>query len=347
MSLLRTYAWVFLSILAVGLGLSPRASSLLADETSLAFINGKAYRVYYNDGDSFRVMTGEYTGRMARLSGFNTLESFGPAHQWGSFHSYELYTNAKMATMLSRRGVWHCFGDGGVDGYGRLLLECPDLIMHHLSRGLAHVYQAKEIPAKAEYLLAQQEAIRNRRGFWAHGVPDFIVTSIHSGDEDVFDPHSKNRLISTHDGHTEWMEHTTTYDNCSWICNNELRFPEDRIAALTMALRQNVAFAPELGTLSNLSLRELVSRYLRTRGTELTVIMYVEDPARKKAIGDFLDTQLLPTDLQSGRVVQGSCMIHVPFQIRYNPQIRPACLGGHGTNPPNVHFGAHTGASHD
>ena len=78
------------------------------------FINGTPVPVTFNDGDSFRVQDGTYRGSQCRLAGFNTLESFGPAHQWGDWHPYELYINAKMATINGRRGKGSvcCFGLG-------------------------------------------------------------------------------------------------------------------------------------------------------------------------------------------------------------------------------------------
>lgn len=167
--------------LAVVLGTTDDAG---ADAWTRVFINGTLVPVSFNDGDSFRVHGGEYTGSQCRLGGYNTLESFGPAHQWGTWHPYELYIVAKMATMNGRRGTWHCFTDGGRDGYGRLLMDCPDLAVDQIRRGYGQAYQIDDTPSRPEYLRAQQEAIRERRGMWAHGVPELVMTSAHSLDED-------------------------------------------------------------------------------------------------------------------------------------------------------------------
>ena len=77
--------------------------SATANDMSRVFLNGRPVPVRFNDGDSFRIFSGEYSGSQCRLFGFNSLESFGPAHQWGSWHPYELYINAKLATVNGRR----------------------------------------------------------------------------------------------------------------------------------------------------------------------------------------------------------------------------------------------------
>ena len=41
------------------------------------FLNGAPAPVYFNDGDTFRVLGGRFSGMRARLAGFNTLESYG------------------------------------------------------------------------------------------------------------------------------------------------------------------------------------------------------------------------------------------------------------------------------
>ena len=96
--------------------------------------NGVATPVYFNDGDSFRPQSGPLKGQQSRLSGYNTMESFGSVHKWGAFNAHELYVNAKQATLEARRGVWHCDTDGKKDGYGRLLLFCKDLAIDLINR---------------------------------------------------------------------------------------------------------------------------------------------------------------------------------------------------------------------
>ena len=68
----------------------------VAEPASQVFLNGVPTPVFFNDGDSFRILEGPLKGTKARLAGFNTLESYGPVHQWGGWHAKELYAIAKM-----------------------------------------------------------------------------------------------------------------------------------------------------------------------------------------------------------------------------------------------------------
>lgn len=291
------------------------------------FVNGHSVPVTFNDGDSFRVHAGDYSGAQCRLAGFNTLESFGPAHQWGDWHPYELYINAKMATYNGRRGVWHCTTDGSRDTYGRVLMICPDLATDQIRRGYAHAYNIDDTPAPSYYLRAQQDAIRNGRGMWAHGVPDYVMTSVHSADEDRSREVHYNRLVSTRDAHTESMQHHDTYDECSWVCNDETRVDMAPITAAARRLREDAQIAPHLTDFFSLHLLEFVSRYRRVG--ELPE--YLETPARE-LVQARLAREQRAGQLGETRTERGSCMIHVPFERRYG-RSQAACLREHGTTP--------------
>ncbi len=304
---------------------------------SRVFINGTPVPVYFNDGDSFRIFGGEFRGSQCRLAGFNTLESFGPAHQWGEWHPYELYINAKMATYNGRRGTWHCETDGSRDGYGRILMDCPDLAVDQIRNGYAHAYQVDDTPSRPAYLRAQQEAIQNRRGMWAHGVPDYVMTSIHSADEDLGRDVHYNRLVSVRDAHTESMQHRDTYSECSWICNDEIRVELPPIEAAARRLREDPQIGPLLADFFNLHLVEFVSRYRRVG--ELPE--YLEGEARP-LVEQRLAREQAQGMLGETRTVRGSCMLHVPFDRRYG-QDRAECLRGHGTPPPGSHWANHGG----
>jgi endonuclease YncB( thermonuclease family) len=306
-----------------------------ASDYSLAFINGVPVPVHFNDGDSFRVFGGEYSGSQCRLAGFNTLESFGPGHQWGDWHPYELFINAKMATYNGRRGTWHCTTDGSRDGYGRLLMDCPDLVVDQIRLGLAHAYTIDDSPSPPEYLRAQQEAIQARRGMWAHGVPDFILTSLHSAHEDMGRELNSNRLISVRDGHTERMEHHDTYGECEWVCNTEHRVDEARIHEAARRLRADPRIAPLVAEYSNLLLEELASRWRRRH--ELPT--WIEGPAAAlvRARLEREEAEGLLGGLTDAR---GSCMIYAEFQRRYGRN-RAHCLNGHGTAPPGTPWSHH------
>ena len=64
------------------------------DTRQWVFLDGLKTRVVWNDGDSFRVIRGPHNEMRARMAGYNTLESYGPVHFWGSQHAYEFYDNA-------------------------------------------------------------------------------------------------------------------------------------------------------------------------------------------------------------------------------------------------------------
>lgn len=308
-----------------------------ADAVTRVFINGQPTPVSFNDGDSFRPSDGELMGQQCRLIGYNTLESFGPAHQWGDWHPYELYINAKLATLHARRGTWHCNFDGQFDTYGRAALDCPDLAVDMIRHGLAMAYMVDDHASRPEYLRAQREAMRERRGMWAHGIPEFVMTSVHSFDEDRDRPWHYNRMISTRDGHSESMQHRDTYSECQWICNTESVADEHQARAAARALRADPVTAPLVADLSNILLTEITSRFAR-RG-ELPG--YVGEVATRDAL-----TARLATERDAGRLTsrerRGSCGIYVPFERRYG-RSRASCLMGHGTVPPDMatHWGAH------
>lgn len=288
------------------------------------FINGTLAPVSFNDGDSFRVQGGEHRGVQCRLGGFNTLESFGPAHQWGDWHPYELYILAKMATTNGRRGTWHCSTDGSRDTYGRLLLDCPDLAISQISQGLAHAMEIDDRPSRPEYLRAQQDAIRNRRGIWAHGVPDYVMTSLHSADEDTSREWHYNRLVSVRDGHSESMRHRERYSECQWVCNDEIRVDLPRVEAAARRLREDAQIAPLVRDFFNLHLIEFVSRFRRIG--ELPE--YVPEGAAP-LIRARLEGERQQGLLGETHTARGACMLYATFERRYG-RGRASCLAGHG-----------------
>jgi endonuclease YncB( thermonuclease family) len=323
----KTFSVVLLAVaFAAGLAPFPHAE---ATGWTRVVLNGRMVPVSFNDGDSFRVQSGPFSGSQCRLGGFNTLESFGPAHQWGTWHPYELYVIAKLATRNARRGTWHCTTEGRRDGYGRLLLDCPDLAVSQISLGLAMAYQVDDTPSRPEYIRAQREAIAARRGMWAHGVPDYVMTSVHSASEDPTREHY-NRLISTHDGHSESRRHRETYAECEWVCNTEIRADEDAVREAARALRSDPALAPLLADLPNFHLMEFARRYARLG--ELPA--YVPEAARA-LVEARLQAMRSAGQLGTTRRERGSCMLFVPFD-RWFGGSRAACLRDHGTLPPGL-----------
>lgn len=186
--------------------------------TTTVYLNGTPTPVYFNDGDSFRIMGGKMAKSGTRLNGFNTLESFGPVHAWGDWTEKELKVIGKQATLNARRGTWRCFSDMDKDTYGRTLWWCPGLAEDQIRKGLAHVMTITRWPGDSRLIKAQREAVENKRGMWAHGVPEFVLTSTHSKSEDPSRDMHYNRLVSVVDGHSHPWPHLDDYKECEKVC---------------------------------------------------------------------------------------------------------------------------------
>ncbi len=306
-------------VLGAGLG---TASTLAAKEPQTKVIfNGKAAPVFFNDGDSFRVLAGTYVGGKARLAGYNTLESHGPVHQWGTWTTKELYTMAKMATLHARKGVWTCESDGKTDTYGRMLTWCPDLAEEMIRLGFAHAMSVDDTPAKPELLAAQREAIANKRGLWAHGVPDYVLTSIHSVEEDVDGSGTYNRLVSTKDGHSVKWRHTDKYNECDRVCHMVYEVDETKLAEFVDALEHDGAIQGIIGSLSDADLEEMAREYMAHRHVNRSV-----KPEDREKLADHIERNYVKQGaFGNPKKREDSCMIHVLFERRYG-EGRAECL---------------------
>jgi endonuclease YncB( thermonuclease family) len=278
-------------------------------------LNGIPAPVFFNDGDSFRVLGGRLQGGKARLGGFNTLETPGPVHQWGKWTAKELYINAKQATLNGRRGKWSCTSDMSTDTYGRTLWICPELAADQIRKGLAHAMSVTEEPANAKLIEVQAEAIRERRGMWAHGVPEYILTSIHSADEDIQGRGTYNRLVSTKDGSSLKWRHDDNYSECDVICDEGVDTRPRTDAAIDV-LRADPSTEAILASSSKYKdgkhMTLLVNDFLRGRGVAKRVAK-AEHAAPIEAV-----LARLKADGSLGRKLDTpSCMVHVVFERRY------------------------------
>jgi len=307
------------------LGVVSLGATALAEPATTVFLNGTPTPVFFNDGDSFRVVGGPYDGMKTRLAGYNTLESYGKAHQWGDWTAQELYVIAKMSTYNARRGVWHCSSDMKTDTYGRTLWICPDLVEDQLLKGLAHVLSVSG-PGDPKYIAAQHEAQKNKRGIWSKGIPDFILTSLHSIDESATEDGTYNRLVSTDDGHSLKWIHDEKYVECQTVCDDGA---EDgaRLDAALAAMKDDPALSPIIKG------SEGARPYDKT---ELLII--ASDYARKKPLDHLMKRpeHLAPFKaLLDGLAAKGqlggrtppmpACMIYVDFARRVGGG-RAACL---------------------
>ncbi len=188
----------------------------------LVVLDGIRERVFWNDGDSFRVTRGPRKGFKARLADYNTLESYGPVHFWGGYNAWDMYLLAKKGTTLARSQEWVCTSRNTSGGYGRVVVHCPKLSEAILRLGYAHLFTVGKTRAPAKLIAIQRKAQNQRRGIWKRGIPSWIVTSIHSMDEPTRDGSVRkkayNRICDTVTGRTRGWNHTTRFKPCDAFC---------------------------------------------------------------------------------------------------------------------------------
>jgi endonuclease YncB( thermonuclease family) len=170
--------------------------------------------VRWSDGDSFKFKSGPHEGSGVRLVGFNTLESYGPVHRWGDWSAAELYGIASTSKDYAASRVWNCSSSGEKDGYGRLLVDCPDAAEALILAGHAHAF-SMEGPSPDALVKAQAKAQRSRRGIWQKGVPQSVLTSIHSITEGA----GYNRRVDTATGESTLRKHLERFAICEEVCS--------------------------------------------------------------------------------------------------------------------------------
>jgi len=180
-------------------------------------LDGKEVSVSWDDGDTFSLSNPDGGKDIrARLSGFNTLESYGPVHQWGEWTESELFLLSKKAGSFSSLQSWNCTDTKSGGGYGRVLVDCPAFKKAILEAGLAHPFNLGTA-APIEDLEAMQKAINEGQGIWAKGVPKFLITSLHSQDEKP-DKDAYNRICDISSGECSARSHTDVYETCQKVC---------------------------------------------------------------------------------------------------------------------------------
>ena len=300
-----------LAVVVVGV-LVCRAAA--AEPLTKVFINGRPTPVSFNDGDSFRPQAGPYKGSQSRLSGYNTLESFGPVHSWGTWTEKEMWVNAKLATKHAQHGVWHCETDGKKDGYGRLLMHCKDLAKSLIENGFAMAMTIDEQAAESELVQAQADAIGNKKGMWAHGVPSYVLSSLHASSEGGGkDGKTYNRLVSTTDGHSERWLHDEDYAECKKVCREGKQLSDEAFAIVATRLR-----AVEGGAaLRDIDVRRFVDEYLSFGGAT--------SAGTQRAAYDAVFKALAAEKALEATTTTDSCHIYVDFRRRFGGD-RAVCL---------------------
>lgn len=311
---------------AATLGSLMIGGAALAEPATTVFLNGTPTPVFFNDGDSFRVTGGPYDGMKTRLAGYNSLESYGKAHQWGKWTAQEMYVLSKMATYNARKGVWHCTSDMKTDTYGRTLWICPDLVEDQLRKGLAHVLSVSSDPGDPKYLVAQKEAQDAKRGIWAKGIPDFILTSLHSIDETATDDGTYNRLVATDNGRSLKWVHDEKYAECQTVCDDGAE-EGPRLDAVLKALKSDATTSPLVkGTggarpYDDTELLIMASDYARKKPLD----RLMKRPEHLAAFKAVLDGLAAKNELGGRTPPLPSCMIYVDFNRRFGGG-RAACL---------------------
>ncbi|MBW2733258.1 MAG: hypothetical protein JRH20_12765 [Deltaproteobacteria bacterium] len=301
---------------------APALAQQGAPPASRVIFNGRPLPVFFNDGDSFRVLSGPKAGMKARLMGFNTLESYGKAHGWGGWTQKELYWFAKLATLNARRGVWHCKAESEErDVYGRRLLYCQDLAIDQIKRGYAHVMSVNAEPGRPELVEAQLDAIKHRRGMWAHGVPYYVLTSLHSISEGGGrDGKTYNRLVSTLDGHSAKWRHTNSYKLCEEVCFGERVVPLSVIQKATKTLTNDADLKLLVTEIGASRLLQMVADFAR-----LGYFVGLKDVPSRTLLARKLRSLQSAGELGGKERRRGSCMVYVPFKQRYG-RARVGCL---------------------
>lgn len=219
MSLGKNVGAVFLGLV---LAIPSAFGHTRARESTEVIFDGEPTLVFFSDGDTFRILVNQEEKKnrikssSVRIVGFNCLENYGPVHEFGGQSTKELYENSKAATDAARKGGWNCESTGAVDVYGRLLATCDDLGVALIRKGLAHVYSTDEKPGLKKFITAQRYAQRNKLGMWKSGIPEYIITSLHSAEEGA--KKTYNRMISSADGSSKSWLHRDSYETCTKVC---------------------------------------------------------------------------------------------------------------------------------
>ena len=188
-------------------------------ERGTVLLDGERVPVRWTDGDSFRIEGGRRAGRQARLAGVNALETYGPVHRFAGASPERLLAVARGSARIAASSERRCAAPGSEDGYGRLLIDCPDAAMELVRRGHAMVFAVEGSPDPA-LLAAQHEAQAGGQGMWAWGVPRVIVTSVHSAGE-AGGRGGYDRVVDARTGETEVRRHGRRYQACDEVCAPE------------------------------------------------------------------------------------------------------------------------------
>jgi endonuclease YncB( thermonuclease family) len=195
---------------------TPRAGG--APTRTIVALGGVPTEVRWTDGDSFVVLSGGYAGRRARLAGVNALEAHGPVHRLGASDGRALLRIAERSAAVAAAAGGRCEANGAEDGYGRLLVRCPEAAEALVRTGHAMVL-AVDGPPDPGLVALQADAQRRRAGIWSGGAPRLVPTSVHSAGEAGLGPRGAyDRIADTRTGASQVRSHDRVYRTCEEVC---------------------------------------------------------------------------------------------------------------------------------
>ena len=195
---------------------SPEPEQVAQLPRPTVILDGEIISVEWDDGDTFHGKTSEGKNIKARLAGYNTLESYGPVHQWGEWTEKDLYAFAKESGVFASLKVWECADTKKGGGYGRVLVDCPGLRKAMLENGYAHPFSIGGSAPEAD-MQALRTGMENKAGIWAKGTPKSVITSLHSQDERK-DKDAYNRVCDLTTGECAEKVHADVYETCQKVC---------------------------------------------------------------------------------------------------------------------------------
>jgi hypothetical protein len=149
---------------------------------------------------------------------------------------------------------------------------------------------------------------------WAHGVPTYVLSSLHATSEGGGkDGKTYNRLVSTLDGHSEKWLHEVDYAECQKVCRQKAALTADSLTTVGAAVRKLAGFADA----SDLDVSRFVDEYVSFG----RVTSNVEGAGR---LGEMF-AALLEQKALTTTTGEDSCHIYVDFRRRFGGD-RAVCL---------------------
>jgi len=209
------------------------------------------------------------------------------------------------------------------DTYGRTLWRCETLSNDQVRKGLAHAMSVNKDPAAESDVKAQREAVKAKRGMWAHGVPEYVLTSLHSVSEGGGrDGKTYNRLVSVVDGHSMKWEHSDTYEECQNVCWQPTE--EERLSRFTARLAERTQVKAWMSELSEEDQRAVAGAYLKG-GASLEGLSVELSEDRKAQALSALSEMAEEGWVEAAKSDVKTCMIYVDFRRRFGAA-RAVCL---------------------